>query len=262
MGRCLRVLGVPTRATVVLGVLVGACVLAGCGGSGRPTRLDRGAVAVADRFTTLAWNKHDCRAAERYLSVGKMCAQMRVVGIPAWSHFPLTSLRIRRGGCNTRAVVATQDQSAESPGCIQYTASSGFFVHYGMTQTSKGWRIVGIGLAPGSPGSYAVRLDHEAVAVADAFTRQAWNKHDCLAGSRYLLNGLDSGACPTSPTGIFPITSHHIRPNSCGHGDWDGGYRISPGCIEYTASGDQTLQYAMTKTPQGWRIIETGTSGP
>jgi hypothetical protein len=129
-----------------------------------------------------------------------------------------------------------------------------------MTQPPQGWRIVEIGLSPGSPESSAARLDRRAVAVADAFTRVAWNKHDCRAGSRYLLPGIVGAVCPSSPAGMFPVKSHQIRPNSCGHGDWNGGYRISPGCILYTASNGETLEYDMTKTPHGWRIIETGTN--
>ena len=105
----------------------------------------------------------------------------------------------------------------------------------------------------------AARLDSHAVAVADAFTRVAWNKHDCQAGSRFLV----SGACPDEiPAGTFPLTSHRIQPKDCGHGPRAGGYRISTGCIEYTAKSGETLQYDMTKTPHGWRIIETGTSSP
>jgi hypothetical protein len=131
-----------------------------------------------------------------------------------------------------------------------------------MTQTPQGWRIVEIGLSPGNAKGNVVRLDSKAVAVADAFTTLAWNTHDCRAGSRYLLPGIVGGACPATPTGTFPLKSHHIRPNSCGHGDWNGGYRISPGCIEYSASNGAILQYAMTKTPQGWRIIGTGIGSP
>ena len=149
-----------------------------------------------------------------------------------------------------------------SAGCIEYTARSGFLLNYGMTETSQGWRIVEIGLSPGTADTHAARLDRKAIAVADAFTRLAWNRHDCQAGRRYLLPGIVGGACPAVPTVTFPLESHHIRPSSCGHGDWNGGYRISPGCIEYTASNGETLQYAMTKTPRGWRIIETGTAGP
>ena len=44
--------------------------------------------------------------------------------------------------------------------------------------------------------------------------------------------------------------------------DWDGGYRISPGCIVYRAGNGEKLEYDMTKTPQGWRIIGIGTSRP
>ena len=242
-----------------LGGLVSACVLAGCGGSGGQAGLDSKAVGVADTFTRLAFNEHNCRAANRYASNPQFCASLSAGGmIPVWSRFPLTSHRIRRTGCGLGQLPGHR-QSAVA-GCIEYTASSGFRIHYGMTQTLQGWRIVEIGLSPGSAGSYAPRLDRKAVAVADAFTGMAWNKHDCRAGRRYLLPGLAGGVCPAGPAGMFPLKSHRIRPNSCGHGDWNGGYRISPGCIVYTASNGETLEYGMTKTPQGWRIIETGTS--
>ena len=113
--------------------------------------------------------------------------------------------------------------------------------------------------ACGGGTSHATRLDSGAVAVADTFTRVAWNKHDCQAGSRYLI----PGACPDKiPAGTFVLTSHRIQPNDCGHGPQAGRYRISTGCIEYTGSNGGTLQYDMTKTRHGWRIIETGTSSP
>jgi hypothetical protein len=104
-----------------------------------------------------------------------------------------------------------------------------------------------------------VRLDQQAVSVADTFTKLAWNKHDCQAGNRYLI----PGACPPKiPAGTFPLRSHRIQPNSCGHGPQAGSYSISPGCIKYTASNGDTLEYDMTKTRHGWRIIETGTGSP
>lgn len=249
------------RGLAALGALLAVCALAACGGS-HQVRLSRGAIAVSDEFTRLAWNEHNCRAASRYASKPQLCASMRASGmIPAWSHFPLTTARVRASGCGL-GHPSGQRQPTDSAGCIEYTARSGFLLHYGMTQTLHGWRIVEIGLSPGNAKGKFVRLDSKAVAVADAFTTLAWNKHDCRAGSRYLLPGIVGGACPTVPIGTFPLKSHHIRPNSCGHGDWNGGYRISPGCIEYTASNGHTLQYAMTKTPQGWRIIQTGTASP
>ena len=107
--------------------------------------------------------------------------------------------------------------------------------------------------------SNAASLNSGAVAVTDAFTRVAWNKHDCQAGSRYLI----PGACPEKiPAGTFLLTSHRIQPKDCGHGPRAGRYLISTGCIEYTGSNGGTLQYDMTKTRHGWRIIETGTSSP
>jgi hypothetical protein len=242
-----------------LGVVAAACVLAACAGSGRPSGLDGKALAVADNFTRLALNEHDCRAASRYLTKAQLCESMRVGGmIPTFSHFPLTSHQIRRAGCRLGEPPGHQ-QPTETTGCIEYTASSGFLLRYGMTQTPRGWRIIEIGVSGGRPDTHAARLDRAAVAVTDAFTRLAWNKQDCLAGRRYLLPGIVGMACG-NPTGTFPLKSHRIRPNRCGHGDWNGGYRISPGCIVYTASDGETLEYDMTKTPHGWRIIETGTA--
>lgn len=113
--------------------------------------------------------------------------------------------------------------------------------------------------ACGGGSGRGARLDAGAVAVTDRFTRVAWNTHDCQAGSRYLI----PGACPEKiPAGTFPLKSHRIRPKDCGHGPRADGYRISTGCIEYTASNGDTLQYDMTKTPHGWRIVETGTGSP
>ena len=246
-----------TRVVLLL-VPVAACVLAACGGSGRPAGLDRSAVVVADDFTRLAFNDHDCSAADRYLANRQLCAASRAGGmIPSWSRFSLTSHRIRRTGCRLDSPRGLPGP-AETAGCIQFTARSGFLIRYAMTQTAHGWRIAEIGV-DGAPGTSAAPLDRQALAVADAFTRLAWNKHDCRAGSRYLLPGLPGAVCPARPSGTFPINSHHIQSNRCGHGNWNGGYRISPGCIEYTASNGEMLQYSMTKTPQGWRIIETGT---
>jgi hypothetical protein len=81
----------------VLGVLVSACFLAGCGASGG---IDSKAVAVTDTFTKLAFNEHNCPSASRYTSNPQFCASLRAGGmIPVWSRFPLTSHRIRRTGC-------------------------------------------------------------------------------------------------------------------------------------------------------------------
>jgi hypothetical protein len=226
-----------------------------------PDVLDRGAVAVAGSFTREAWNDHNCRAASRYLADGQLCASMGLGGmIPVWSHFSLASHRIQRSGCRLSNPPG-YPQRPITAGCVEYTANSGFLLRYGMTQTPAGWRIVEIGIS-GMPGTPAAHLDRAAVTVTDAFTRLAWNSHDCLRGRRYLLPGIVGGACPTHPTGTFSVKTHRIRPNSCGHGDWNGGYRISPGCVDYTASDGETLEYDLTKTPQGWRIIGTGTSSP
>lgn len=175
--------------------------------------------------------------------------------IPPWSRFVLTSHRIRRAGCRLGRVPA--HPLREAAGCVEYTATGGFVLRYGMTRTSRGWRIVEIGVAGGRPKAAAARLDRPAVAVADAFTKLAWNTQDCDAGRRYLLPGLAGAAC-AAPTGTFPLQSHRIRQAGCGHGDWDGGYRISPGCVVYTASDGETLEYDLTRTPHGWRIAETG----
>ena len=256
-----RVSGVRRLVVAVSAALIAGFVLAACGGSGRPAGLDQGAVAAADAFTRLAWNEHDCRAASRYASNAQLCASTRAGGmIPGWSHFELTSHRIRRTGCNL-GLPPQHHQPPQAAGCIELTASTGFLLRYGMMKSSQGWRVVEISLSGSRSGSPAARLDRAAVVVADAFTKRAWNKHNCLAGSRYLLPGLPGAVCPDNPTGTFAVESHRIQPNSCGHGDWNGGYRISPGCIKYSGSNGQTLEYSMTKTPQGWRIIETGTTG-
>jgi hypothetical protein len=229
-----------------------ACVLGGCGASGG---IDSRAVAVTDKFTTLAFDDHNCRAASRYASNPQFCASLRAGGmIPGWSRFPLASHRIARTGC--RLGHLPEHRQSLVAGCVEYTASSGLRIQYGMTHGQQGWRVVEIGVSGSSSRSHVARLDRSAVAVADAFTRLAWNTHDCRAGRRYLLPGFVGGAC-ANPTVTFPLQSHRIRPHRCGHGDWNGGYRISPGCVVYTASNGETLEYDLTRTPQGWRIIET-----
>lgn len=101
-----------------------------------------------------------------------------------------------------------------------------------------------------------VRLNRQAVSIADTFTKLAWDKHDCQAESRYLI----PGACPAkAPAQTFPLQSHRIQRKDCGHGPRAGSYLISPGCVTYTASNGDTLEYDMTKTRHGWRIIATGT---
>ena len=71
---------------MLLGPLVAACALAACGGSGGPPRLDRAALAVADSYTRLAFNEHDCRAADHYsFGSGSLCRG----GLSAADSFPL-----------------------------------------------------------------------------------------------------------------------------------------------------------------------------
>lgn len=151
------------RILAVLGLLLTASAVAACGGSGRPARLGRAAVEVGDTVTRLAWNDHNCEGASHYMSSGRLCAVMRGNGlIPAWSHFPLASHHIRRTGCR----LGLTHRHNQSVGRIEYTASSGFLLNYGMAQTPQGWRVVEIGLSPGSPGTYAAPLDAQAVALS------------------------------------------------------------------------------------------------
>jgi hypothetical protein len=130
------------RAAGFVGVLVGASALAACG-SGRPARLDQGAVAVAGRYTQLAFNEHDCRAASRYSS-----APLCQAGMPFGSdYFPLTSHRITR---DCAGFSSSPSGSHASPGCIVYTAANGDTVLYFMNRTREGWRIVQIGTLRGT----------------------------------------------------------------------------------------------------------------
>jgi hypothetical protein len=132
---------------VFLGPLVAACVLAACGGSGRPPRLDRGAFAVADSYTRLAFNEHDCRAADRYgyRSFGSLCRG----GLSAADSFRLASGHITQK-CGSYS--SSSSGSRVSPGCIVYTATNGDTVTYFMTKTQDGWRIVYLGTAGNMSG--------------------------------------------------------------------------------------------------------------
>ena len=117
----------------------GSVALAACGGNGGPPRLDRAALAVADSYTRLAFDQHDCRAASRYsFGSGSLCRG----GLSAADSFPLTSGRITRkcGG-----FTSSSNTSSVSPGCIVYTATNGDTVTYFMTKKPGGWRIADFG---------------------------------------------------------------------------------------------------------------------
>lgn len=120
---------------MLFGPLVAAC-LAACGGSGGPPRLDRAAFAVADSYTQLAFNEHDCRAADHYsFGSGSLCRG----GLSAADSFPLTSGHITRK-CGSYS--SPSNTSSVSPGCIVYTATNGDTVSYFMTKKPGGWRIM------------------------------------------------------------------------------------------------------------------------
>lgn len=60
----------------------------------------------------------------------------------------------------------------------------------------------------------------------------------------------------------FPLASHRLRQSGCGNSPWVGGFRLSAGCVEYRVKkhgGKYTLEYGMSKTPSGWRILQIGT---
>src|SRR6266576_1751429 len=84
-------------------------------------RLDQSAIAVANRFTKLGWNEHNCRAASRY-SVGARCPA-RV--LPAGTYtFVLNTWLIQHHCANTRPGSPTLTGRI-SPGCVRYIAANG-----------------------------------------------------------------------------------------------------------------------------------------
>jgi hypothetical protein len=106
---------------------------------------------------------------------------------------------------------------------------------------------------PGPP------LDQSAVAVASTFTKLGWNEHNCRAASRY-----SSGA--NCPAGVLPAGKYAFALNSwlinrhCGTArarptPSHEHRRLSPGCIQYSATNGETISYTMAKMPKGWRIV-------
>lgn len=118
------------------------------------------------------------------------------------------------------------------------------------------------------PARVGPPLDQSAVAVADRFTTLGWNEHDCRAARR-LASG--PGTCPSKvlPAGryTFPLNTWLIR-RDCGNARARPaslsvpGRHISPGCVQYSATNDETVSYTMAKLPQGWRIVAVKASWP
>src|ERR1041385_2594739 len=110
-------------------------------------RLDQRAIAVADKFTQLGWNEHNCRAASRY-SVGARCPAKV---LPAGSYtFVLNTWRLQPPCANTRPGVPTL-AGRIAPGCVRYIAANGETISYTMARLHQGWRIVGVAAARGAP---------------------------------------------------------------------------------------------------------------
>jgi hypothetical protein len=111
---------------------------------------------------------------------------------------------------------------------------------------------------PASPGS---PLDRSAVAVAAAFTRLGWNEHNCRAASRY-SSGPNNCPSRVLPAGnyTFPLNTWLIQRH-CGNARARpasfsvAGRHISPGCVQYSATNNETISYTMAKLPKGWRVI-------
>ena len=110
-------------------------------------RLDQNAIDVADRFTQLGWNEHDCRAARRY-SVGARCPAKV---LPAGTYtFVLNTWLIQHHCANTRPASSSLTGRI-SPGCVKYTAGNGETISYTMAKLPQGWRIVGVRAGRGAP---------------------------------------------------------------------------------------------------------------
>lgn len=109
---------------------------------------------------------------------------------------------------------------------------------------------------------HPARLDRSAVAVTDAFTRRAWNRHNCQGASRYLSNAELCSLAMIPAWQGFSLASHRIRETGCRQPSLlDGGVRPSRGCITYRSNDGLVIRYGMTKTSRGWLIVEIGTSG-
>jgi hypothetical protein len=119
------------------------------GRTGRP--IDQAAVAVANAFTKLGWNEHNCRAASRYSVTSKECPS-RV--LPGGSYiFVLNTWQIAPhclGPAPARAVSVLGGHPV-SPGCIKYIAANGETISYTMAKLPRGWQIVGIHVNRGTP---------------------------------------------------------------------------------------------------------------
>lgn len=110
-------------------------------------RLDQNALAVANRFTELGWNEHDCRAAGRYSHGARCPAKV----LPRGTYtFILNTWQIRPHCGNTRPGSPTLSGRI-SPGCIEYTAADGETISYTMAKLPQGWRVVGVRGVRGAP---------------------------------------------------------------------------------------------------------------
>jgi hypothetical protein len=110
-------------------------------------RLDQSAIAVANRFTQLGWNEHNCRAASRY-SVGARCPT-KVLPTGTYT-FVLNTWQIQHRCANTRPGSPSL-AGRISPSCIKYTAANGQTISYTMAKLPQGWLVVGVRGVRGAP---------------------------------------------------------------------------------------------------------------
>jgi hypothetical protein len=62
-----------------------------------------------------------------------------------------------------------------------------------------------------------------------------------------------------SPAVHFALSVGRIARHCDGFSPSSNRAHVSPGCVIYTAANGNTVVYFMTKTGEGWRIVEIGT---
>ena len=116
--------------------------------------------------------------------------------------------------------------------------------------------------AQSEPVQSGPRLDQGAIAVANTFTKLGWNEHNCRAASRYSVGARCPARVLPAGTYKFVLNTWLIRPhcaNTRPNSPSETGH-ISPSCIQYSATNNETVSYTMAKMPQGWRIVGVNAS--
>lgn len=146
--------GVLAASALLLGALVVILSFtvfpARLAGQSRPDsrpKLGQHAIAVANAFTELGWNEHDCRAASRY-SAGARCPD-KVLPQGKYT-FVLNTWLIRPHCANTRPN-SPSEAGRISTGCIRYTAANGETISYTMAKLPQGWRVIRSNAGRGAP---------------------------------------------------------------------------------------------------------------